>query len=571
MNNFFASHKKKRKNITLYIIHTKSLRKPNLISTIFCKFLCVNIVQHSCTYHLSLRVNFQPLWGASLIYPLEFKRHQLQRMQNSPTKCRVCDKDANLKSCAKCKLVEYCSRECQLEDWNNYDHKVLCIKAPKVTTKSREMIENFDINAYHTRHVGVFMSSEEQARRGEILEEEEAQATCYDAMEMYPGTMDKLQTILNALKKFPLSTEAWSLLGSFYRELEEIHPNKSNLCSQKSLEMYDTAIQCARILNPEWTNYRQSTLEWGLMYTRPYLRALCFRSMSLHKLGRTVEAVDQAKKILKLNPSDNQGIRKLLCNWYLEISDTEGILNLFRSFNVEHDGFLAYSDVLLQFLRWKKDDIFEDSLKKTLYKALKANPYIPSFLIADTYQPKKFDYLDCGGPKEAQDYATKAYFLWRKYPGAVEWLKSCQYFNDRKVPSKKGLIELLRSGVEVFVHCTHTDKRGFDETTSTIKVTQKRKVCIGNALHTFEWPSHLNKPHKISNHIWMHNNDFEAENKWRITLYGLVKEVPYWKILLEFVDDDEDLNKTDEDEDDDNDDNDDDDDNCDHNNYNFSF
>jgi hypothetical protein len=39
--------------------------------------------------------------------------------------CNHCGKkDIKLKSCAKCKIVKYCSKECQCADWNN--HKQTC-------------------------------------------------------------------------------------------------------------------------------------------------------------------------------------------------------------------------------------------------------------------------------------------------------------------------------------------------------------------------------------------------------------------------------------------------------------
>ena len=39
-------------------------------------------------------------------------------------KCSNCDKpNSNLK-CSKCKLVFYCSKECQVKDWST--HKLLC-------------------------------------------------------------------------------------------------------------------------------------------------------------------------------------------------------------------------------------------------------------------------------------------------------------------------------------------------------------------------------------------------------------------------------------------------------------
>ena len=326
------------------------------------------------------------------------------------------------------------------------------------------------------------------------------------------------------------------MLGSFYREFQMKHPNHSDLCFQTSLEMNDIAIRCARLLNPSWTADRRSTLEWGLMYTRPYLRAICNRALALKGLGRTEEATQQAKKLLKWNPRDNQGIRKLLCNWFLELGDTEGALNLFRSFQTSGDAFLAYTDVLLQFLRWKKDDIFEDDVQKTLVKALKANPYVPAILLSDNFTEVHHAYISPGEQDEAQSYANDGYHLWKKHSDALQWLRTSQFVNGQKVPAEQDLIKLLRSKGDLLMKCTHTNRNCQDRTTSTLKVTQTRNFCVGCGLDSFEWPSHLDEPHKNSDNIWIHNNEFKVTDNWRITQYNEVIEVPFWHIFLELAD-----------------------------------
>lgn len=47
-----------------------------------------------------------------------------KQTQNISYKCHVCDRSQNLKRCARCKNVLYCSREHQIADWNV--HKQIC-------------------------------------------------------------------------------------------------------------------------------------------------------------------------------------------------------------------------------------------------------------------------------------------------------------------------------------------------------------------------------------------------------------------------------------------------------------
>ena len=62
-------------------------------------------------------------------FPIEFSFCQLT------SKCSVCCKSGvKLKLCGRCKLVEYCSKACQLSDWK-LSHKRLCPLMPACPVK----------------------------------------------------------------------------------------------------------------------------------------------------------------------------------------------------------------------------------------------------------------------------------------------------------------------------------------------------------------------------------------------------------------------------------------------------
>lgn len=48
---------------------------------------------------------------------------------------------------------------------------------------------------------------------------------------------------------------------------------------------------------------------WGILETRPYMRALMGLAQTLVELGRVNEALAQFRELLRLNPNDNQGVR----------------------------------------------------------------------------------------------------------------------------------------------------------------------------------------------------------------------------------------------------------------------
>ena len=266
--------------------------------------------------------------------------------------------------------------------------------------------------------------------------------------------------------------------------------------------------------------------------------------MALKNTGKRNEAIAQAKKIMRMNPNDNQGIRQLLCTWFLEARDTEGCTNLLRKYGTNGEASLSYADVLLQYLRWKKDDAVENEVKQALYVAIKANPFVPDLLGTEGIEKDDQDpYYSRGGIKDAKIYVIGSQKLWGKYPESVDWIK-LQKFDGGEVPSEQDLVGLLKSGTKFQMTCIHSDLDGNGMKESTLTGTQKRIKCIGCALEDFHWPRFLNRPHESSSDILVHDNDYgeKSQSLWRKTKYTNVEEVPYWRILLQFYEDDSENN-----------------------------
>jgi tetratricopeptide (TPR) repeat protein len=51
---------------------------------------------------------------------------------------------------------------------------------------------------------------------------------------------------------------------------------------------------------------------WGILETRPYMRARAGLAECLWRLGEEEQALDHYQEMLRLNPNDNQGVRDLL-------------------------------------------------------------------------------------------------------------------------------------------------------------------------------------------------------------------------------------------------------------------
>jgi tetratricopeptide (TPR) repeat protein len=62
---------------------------------------------------------------------------------------------------------------------------------------------------------------------------------------------------------------------------------------------------------------------WGILESRPYMRALHGLGLTAWKQGRLEEAIGIFRQMLKLNPNDNQGARYLMGPLYHQLGNLE--------------------------------------------------------------------------------------------------------------------------------------------------------------------------------------------------------------------------------------------------------
>jgi len=161
---------------------------------------------------------------------------------------------------------------------------------------------------------------------------------------------------------------------------------------------------------------------WGMVETRPYMRARAFLVSALRETGKTAEAIRQAEEMLELNPNDNQGIRDTLLGMYLETGNLDGSRKLFKKYPTEYMAVFLWGQVLERYL---SGDLKEAA--RIFRRASERNPYVfdyltgkrrPDFELGDFYSP--------GDESEAILCLEEIGPAWQKHPEAVEWLKSLQ-------------------------------------------------------------------------------------------------------------------------------------------------
>jgi tetratricopeptide (TPR) repeat protein len=158
---------------------------------------------------------------------------------------------------------------------------------------------------------------------------------------------------------------------------------------------------------------------WGILETRPYMRARAGLAQSLWLLGEREQAIEHYREMLRLNPGDNQGIRYILANCLLEEGLDEALGKLLNEYQGDVAAGWLYPHALWIFRREGASAKANASLKK----ALKRNRFVPPYLLGARRLPKHLpEYIGLGDESEAVAYAAEAIKGWQKTPGALEWL-----------------------------------------------------------------------------------------------------------------------------------------------------
>ena len=183
---------------------------------------------------------------------------------------------------------------------------------------------------------------------------------------------------------------------------------------------YEQAVEAgARAIGPDAFESSVGAF-WGILGTRPYMRARVALAGCLWTLGDCDAAIDHLFEMLRLNPSDNQGIRFVLCNWLLARNRDEELGLLLRQYSQDPTAVWAYSRALLAFRAEGRSRKAAARLKA----ALKVNPFVSDYLLGFEPAPDHVpEYIGFGDETEAIAYALDAAKVWLATEGALAWLR----------------------------------------------------------------------------------------------------------------------------------------------------
>ena len=193
-------------------------------------------------------------------------------------------------------------------------------------------------------------------------DEERARNLIYDAYQSDGQQRYKLAE--EAITLNPNCSDAYVILAEKTKSLEE------------AILLYEKGIQAGeRELGKAFFKENKGHF-WGLIETRPFMRAKLHYAEALSLFGKINEAILQYEELLELNPMDNQGVRYSLFVAYLDAGDNKKASNLLYQYE-EESAQTSYNKLLLEI----QERGFTAKAAKLLKEAKKENKYVISYFI----------------------------------------------------------------------------------------------------------------------------------------------------------------------------------------------
>ncbi len=247
--------------------------------------------------------------------------------------------------------------------------------------------------------------------RREVAAVDAAQEIIYDAWEA-SDRRKRIALANKALKTSPLCADAYVLMAQeTARNLDE------------AIDLYRRGMEAAEKALGKAAFREEVGHFWGLLQTRPYMRARQGLAQALWDKGLRDEAVKHYQDMLRLNPNDNQGIRYLLIDCLLALGRDAEAARLIKRYKDDAAAAWTWSRALLAFRR--AGDCPES--RAALSQAINGNGHVAPLLLGDKKMPRRLPaYISWGGEDEAVAYVHGAAAAWTAAAGALTWLRTCQ-------------------------------------------------------------------------------------------------------------------------------------------------
>lgn len=160
---------------------------------------------------------------------------------------------------------------------------------------------------------------------------------------------------------------------------------------------------------------------WGIIETRPYMRARMELALLRYDLKDFDQAISDFQDILRLNENDNMGARYYLWSLMFQTKRFNELQKSMNKYKDEDTACWQYSRALLSFCLHG----FSKQSNKYLSEAIKQNKYVLEYLLGKAkmpiYTPEGYQL---GSRDEAIIYADVFADAWKEMNGALDWLRN---------------------------------------------------------------------------------------------------------------------------------------------------
>lgn len=210
--------------------------------------------------------------------------------------------------------------------------------------KIKEYIEKYNMGETNSFEDGNEIKSDDLLDRAYCAETiEEQRRLAKKALKINPENLDA-EVFLATLEDSPIKT---------IRKLENLRKNTEKKLEEEGFFDED----CIGAF-------------WGMVETRPYMRLLSCIITALKDLGRYTDAIEECEKVIKLNESDNMGVRYDLCGMYCQMERFDDLEKLIDKYG-EDSIYMLFPLALAQFKKGK----YQES-KKIIRKIHAKNKYV---------------------------------------------------------------------------------------------------------------------------------------------------------------------------------------------------
>lgn len=236
---------------------------------------------------------------------------------------------------------------------------------------------------------------------------EKAQELMYEAMETQ-NRGKRVKLARKALELSPDCADAYVLLA-----------DDTAKTPQEALKLYEQAVEAGkRAIGEDFEEMKGNF--WGLIETRPYMRARLALAHVLFMLGEIEKAIEHLEALIELNPDDNQGIRYILLSVLVSRNDHKRTETLLKQYKNDGSASWKYSAALHEFRKNGRSK----RAAKLLSDAISYNPHVPLFLLNRKKLPRaNSPYYSPGDESEAIEYLSHGLTAWIQTEGAIDWVR----------------------------------------------------------------------------------------------------------------------------------------------------